>query len=106
MTSAVNKVAIQSPRRKEAPNAVAKARRARSHWQWRRAIGPLFCLLVWYVATTAGWVDVRYVPSPVTVADTLYQWIFSARTGDPYTGTWLMHAGNSIYRVLFGFFIA
>jgi len=106
MTSAVNKSVVPTQPRKQLPDAVAKARRARSRWQWQRMIGPLACLLLWYAATTAGWVDTRYIPSPVTVASTLYNWMFGTPTGDPYTGTWFLHAGNSIYRVLFGFFIA
>lgn len=74
--------------------------------RWRRLAGPLFCLGLWYLATSFGWVDIRYVPSPVTVAKTLYAWMWADPTGDPYIGTWFMHAGNSIYRVLLGFFIA
>jgi NitT/TauT family transport system permease protein len=106
MTSAVNKSVVQTTAQRQLQGTVARAKQARSPRQWRRIIGPLFCLLLWYVATAAGWVDVRYVPSPLTVAKTLNQWLFAAPTGDPYTGTWFMHAGNSIYRVLLGFFIA
>src|SRR5690554_5739426 len=106
MTSAANKSVIQVPPRKGRRGSSTAGGRASSSWQWRRMVGPLFCLLLWYVATAAGWVDVRYVPSPTTVATTLYQWLFADPTGDPYTGTWFMHAGNSIYRVLLGFFIA
>jgi NitT/TauT family transport system permease protein len=71
-----------------------------------RLVGPLAVLLLWHVASTAGWVDVRFVPSPATVGKTLYGWIFATPTGDPYVGTWASHAGNSTYRVLIGFAFA
>jgi NitT/TauT family transport system permease protein len=74
--------------------------------QGRRLIGPAAVVLLWYVATTFGWIDQRFVPSPVKVLDTLTTWMFAAPTGDPYTGTWLKHAGNSAYRVIAGFAIA
>jgi NitT/TauT family transport system permease protein len=71
-----------------------------------RLIGPAAVLALWYVATTAGWLDPRFVPSPVTVAKSLYQWMFTKPDGQPYTGTWFTHALNSTYRVLVGFAIA
>ena len=71
-----------------------------------KVVGPLAVLVLWHVAATAGWVDTRFVPSPLTVGETLQSWIFAKPTGDPYTGTWLSHAGYSSYRVLFGFAIA
>ena len=71
-----------------------------------RLIGPAFVLALWYVATTFGWLDTRFVPSPVTVAWSLYQWMFAKPDGQPYSGTWFAHAFNSTYRVLVGFAIA
>lgn len=71
-----------------------------------RLVGPLAVLGLWYVATAAEWVDTRFVPSPVTVLNTLRAWIFETKTGDPYIGTWFSHAGNSAYRVFAGFAIA
>ena len=71
-----------------------------------RLIGPATVIALWYVATTAGWLDPRFVPSPVTVARSLYQWMFATPDGQPYTGTWFTHAFNSTYRVLVGFAIA
>src|SRR4029434_10594829 len=56
-------------------------------------------------ASTNGWVDARFVPAPATVLRTLNVWMFGAG-GDPYSGTWILHAGNSAYRVLGGFLIA
>lgn len=71
-----------------------------------KVAGPLAVLVLWHIAATAGWVDTRFVPSPLTVGKTLHTWIFATPTGDPYTGTWLSHAGYSCFRVLFGFAIA
>ncbi len=76
---------------------------------WRtaqRVIGPLFVLLLWHFASTFGWVDPRFVPSPLTVLQTLDVWIFGEAGTGPYSGTWIFHAGNSAYRVFGGFFIA
>lgn len=81
--------------------AIARTRRGA-----RRVLGPLAALALWHVATAAGWIDTRFVPSPLTVLASLDQWIFAKRTGDPYTGTWILHAANSAYRVLGGFAIA
>lgn len=72
----------------------------------RRLIGLLAVLALWYLTTAAGWLDVRFVPSPVTVLQTLNNWIFGPTGGDPYTGTWAKHAGSSTYRVLIGFAVA
>lgn len=72
----------------------------------RRLIGLFVVVAIWYLATALGWVDVRFIPSPLTVLQTLYTWIFGAGGGDPYTGTWIRHAGSSTYRVLVGFAIA
>ncbi len=71
-----------------------------------RVAMPLAIVLGWQLASTRGWLDPRFVPPPTTVLQAWGQWIFAAPTGDPYTGTWLMHARNSAYRVLVGFGIA
>ncbi len=71
-----------------------------------RVVGPAAVVALWYAATSLGWLDPRFVPSPVTVANSLYQWIFATPNGEPYKGTWLTHAGNSMYRVFIGFAIA
>ena len=72
----------------------------------RRVAGPLIVLLLWYLASVLGWVDPRFVPSPVTVARSLQEWMFGTPGASPYSGTWLMHAANSAYRVLIGFLLA
>ena len=72
----------------------------------RRVAGPLIVLVTWYLASTRGWVDPRFVPSPMTVARALQEWMFGPVGANPYSGTWFAHAGNSAYRVLVGFLIA
>ena len=72
----------------------------------RRVAGPLIVLVTWYLASTRGWVDPRFVPSPMTVARALQEWMFGPVGANPYSGTWFAHAGNSTYRVLVGFLIA
>ena len=72
----------------------------------RRIAGPLIVLVTWYLASTRGWVDPRFVPSPITVVRALQEWMFGPVGANPYSGTWFAHAGNSTYRVLVGFLIA
>jgi NitT/TauT family transport system permease protein len=63
-------------------------------------------LLLWHLASTYGWVDVRFVPAPLTVLKTFNEWMFGTVGASPYSGTWFMHASNSFYRVMGGFVIA
>jgi NitT/TauT family transport system permease protein len=76
------------------------------HLVGRRIAGPLIVLILWQVASSLQWVDPRFVPSPVTVASSLKEWMFGPVGATPYSGTWFMHAGNSFYRVLVGFLLA
>jgi NitT/TauT family transport system permease protein len=86
----------------------------RRHGGWRdgvrgnalRVVVPAAIVVLWQVSTTWGWLDARFVPPPTVVLRSLATWIFASPTGDPYTGTWVWHAGNSAYRVLVGFLIA
>lgn len=71
-----------------------------------RVIGPVIVLVIWYLASTRGWVDARFVPSPITVLQSLLEWMFGQRGESPYSGTWFIHAGNSAYRVFGGFLCA
>jgi NitT/TauT family transport system permease protein len=73
---------------------------------FRRIVGPLLFLLLWYLASTYGWLDARFVPSPVTVLRSLQEWMFGQVGKTPYSGTWLQHTVNSSYRVFGGFMIA
>jgi NitT/TauT family transport system permease protein len=72
----------------------------------RRTIGPLIVLLIWQCASTYGWVDARFVPAPLTVLQSLNEWMFGKVGTGPYSGTWFSHAANSFYRVIGGFLIA
>jgi ABC-type nitrate/sulfonate/bicarbonate transport system permease component len=77
-----------------------------AHLVGRRIAGPLIVLVLWQLASTLQWVDPRFVPSPVTVASSLEEWMFGPVGATPYSGTWFMHAANSSYRVLVGFLLA
>jgi NitT/TauT family transport system permease protein len=72
----------------------------------QRLLGPLIALLIWHLASTLGWVDARFVPTPLTVLHTLLEWMFGTAAGMPYSGTWFLHAASSAYRVFGGFLIA
>jgi NitT/TauT family transport system permease protein len=98
-------------------SVVPTAERASSGWDYervlaaarrglQRVIGPLIALLIWHLASTLGWVDPHFVPAPATVVESLEQWMFGPVGGNPYTGTWFLHATNSAYRVIGGFLIA
>jgi NitT/TauT family transport system permease protein len=71
-----------------------------------RILGPLIVLVIWHLASTRGWVDPRFVPSPITVLHSLREWMFGQVGASPYSGTWFVHAGNSAYRVFGGFLCA
>lgn len=73
---------------------------------WVRAAVPLAILLLWQLASVAGWLDPRFVPPPTKVVRAWAAWIFAPASSDPYTGTWLLHARASSLRVLIGFAIA
>ena len=79
---------------------------ANAHLVGRRIAGPIFVLVLWQLASTLQWVDPRFVPSPITVARSLEEWMFGPVGTAPYSGTWFMHAANSSYRVLIGFLLA
>jgi NitT/TauT family transport system permease protein len=79
---------------------------AGAHVALRRVAGPLMVVALWHLASTQGWVDPRFVPSPMTVLRSLQEWMFGQPGASPYSGTWFMHAANSAYRVLVGFLLA
>jgi NitT/TauT family transport system permease protein len=79
---------------------------AGAHVALRRVAGPLMVVALWHLASTQGWVDARFVPSPMTVLRSLQEWMFGPVGAGPYSGTWFMHAANSTYRVLVGFLLA
>src|SRR5262249_57179605 len=73
----------------------------------RRAVLPLVLLALWQYASTAGFFDPSFVPSPVSVVTSWWQWIFGPRSELAwYSGTWLNYVYLSAWRVLVGFAIA
>jgi len=74
----------------------------------RKVLVPVLLVVLWEVAARMGMIDVRFVPAPSKVLVSWYYWIFGVEKtlGDPYVGTWAMHALQSAYRVLLGFAIA
>lgn len=70
-----------------------------------RILGPALVVLLWYLASTLGWINRTFVPTPDDVMATWYQWIFGTGSGR-YAGTWADHALASTKRVAIGFFIA
>jgi NitT/TauT family transport system permease protein len=73
----------------------------------RRAVVPLVLLAIWQYASTASFFDSSFVPSPVSVVTSWWQWIFGARSELAwYSGTWLNYVYLSGWRVLVGFAIA
>ena len=52
-----------------------------------------------------GLADPRFVPPPTKVLDTWLNWAFGVGDKDQYSGTWVIHARDSCYRVLIGFAI-
>lgn len=73
---------------------------------FRTCTGPIIVLALWQLASTWGFVDARFLPTPTTVLSTLADWMFGQRGTTPYSGTWLSHALDSSYRVGTGFLIA
>jgi NitT/TauT family transport system permease protein len=75
---------------------------------FRKALVPIVLVVLWEVAARMGAIDVRFIPPPSKVLTSWYYWIFGTEKtlGDPYVGTWTMHALQSAYRVLLGFAVA
>ena len=69
-------------------------------------VGPLLVLCVWQIASSIGLADPRFVPPPTKVLDTWLNWALGVGDKDQYSGTWVIHAQDSCYRVLIGFAIA
>jgi NitT/TauT family transport system permease protein len=74
----------------------------------RKALVPIALVVLWEVLARFGAIDVRFIPAPSKVLTSWYYWIFGVEKtlGDPYVGTWTMHALQSTYRVVIGFAIA
>ena len=73
----------------------------------RRAALPVALLALWQYASSAGFFDPSFVPSPAVVVVSWWQWIFGPRSELAwYSGTWLSYVYLSGWRVLIGFAIA
>jgi NitT/TauT family transport system permease protein len=73
----------------------------------RRTLPPLALLALWQLGSATGTFDPSFVPSPLTVLDSWWQWVFGPRSALAwYSGTWLEYAYLSTLRVLIGFAIA
>lgn len=73
----------------------------------RRAVVPVALLIGWQYASSVGFFDPSFVPSPTAVVDSWWQWIFGPRSELAwYSGTWLEYVYLSGYRVFVGFVIA
>jgi NitT/TauT family transport system permease protein len=73
----------------------------------RRLIVPLILIGLWQYASSSGFFDPSFVPSPTTVLGSWAQWIFGPKSELAwYSGTWLNYVGLSAWRVLVGFAIA
>lgn len=55
----------------------AKPRRRLPAIRWRRAVSPLALLLAWQIACWSGWVSTRFIPAPVTIAQTFWSMTLS-----------------------------
>ncbi len=85
--------------------------RARRRFDWqrmaRRSLLPVLLLALWQLASSAGWFDPSFVPSPGAVLDSWWQWIFGPRSELAWnSGTWFEYVGLSAWRVVVGFAIA
>ena len=78
-------------------------------WQriGRRLIVPLALIGLWQYASSSGFFDPSFVPSPTTVLGSWAQWIFGPKSEFAwYSGTWVTYVALSSWRVLIGFAIA
>jgi len=73
----------------------------------RRALLPVLLLALWQYASSSGFFDPSFVPSPGTVVTSWWSWIFGPRSELAwYSGTWLQYVYLSAWRVLLGFAVA
>lgn len=97
---------IEQPRRARFP---LQRRFRPMEWQriGRRLIVPLALIGLWQYASSSGFFDPSFVPSPTTVLGSWAQWIFGPKSEFAwYSGTWVTYVALSSWRVLIGFAIA
>jgi NitT/TauT family transport system permease protein len=85
---------------------------ARLRFALRGAILPIAVILLWQGLSSLGWINVRMLPSPISVALRWWAYLAPLEAYDPATQTWiwwifsgelLTDAVSSLYRVLVGF---
>jgi NitT/TauT family transport system permease protein len=73
----------------------------------RRALLPVLLLALWQFASATGFFDPSFVPSPITVLESWWEWMFGPRSELAwYSGTWFEYVWLSAWRVLVGFAVA
>jgi NitT/TauT family transport system permease protein len=73
----------------------------------RRAVLPVLLLALWQFASATGFFDPSFVPSPITVLESWWEWMFGPRSELAwYSGTWFEYVWLSAWRVLVGFAVA
>jgi NitT/TauT family transport system permease protein len=73
----------------------------------RRALLPVLLLALWQFASATGFFDPSFVPSPITVLQSWWEWMFGPRSELAWnSGTWFEYVWLSAWRVLVGFAVA
>ena len=74
----------------------------------QKFIVPVVFVFLWSMISWLELMEPRYPPSPIQVVTGWWEWIFGSPTNPNiwYSGTWLLHLLDSLYRVLIGFIIA
>jgi len=70
------------------------------------AVVPILFVLLWWGTVEAGVFPRSVLPSPLAVAQALFEWAFGSPRGGPYSGTLLDAVIASSQRVVTGFAIA
>jgi NitT/TauT family transport system permease protein len=73
---------------------------------WRRVLLPLLLLCAWQLGVSTRFIDPTLVPAPLTVLQSLHEWVAGPPGKGPFSGTWAVHAWTSAVRVVMGFAIA
>ena len=69
-------------------------------------VTPSLFVVIWWLAVASGAFPQAVLPSPVTVAEALFEWAFGNRNNGPYSGTLFDAIAASSYRVLAGYSLA
>jgi NitT/TauT family transport system permease protein len=72
---------------------------------WRALVLPLAILIAWGIASGSGTVPRYVLPAPWDVLRAADLFMFGARNGEAYSGTFLLHFWASLRRVIAGFVV-